>query len=85
MTTHRISATDVDRYKQQLLDQTVLVAPAEAARILAVSERTLHTLVREGELHGYARQKGSRGLRLLASELKSYVESIKISPDTWRE
>jgi excisionase family DNA binding protein len=72
-------------FKREILEQTVLVAPAEAAQILACSERTVHRMVREGDVHAYGRSRGSRGLRLLASELREYVRSIKIGPDTWRE
>ena len=85
MTQERISRQDVLAYKREILEQTVLVAPAEAALILACSERTIHRLVRDGEVHAYGRSKGSRGLRLLASELRSYVASIKIASDAWRE
>jgi excisionase family DNA binding protein len=81
----RITRHDVLAYKQAFLDQTVLVAPAEAAQILACSERTVHRMVREGEVHAYGRAKGSRGLRLLASELRDYVSSIKIDKEVWRE
>lgn len=81
----RITRKDVTAYKLEFLEQTVLVAPAEAASILACSERTVHRLVRDGEVHAYGRSKGSRGLRLLASELREYVRSIKIEKDAWRE
>jgi excisionase family DNA binding protein len=79
----RITRADVVQYKRELLDQTILVAPAEAAQILACSERTVHRLVRDGEVHAYGRSKGSRGLRLLASELREYVRSIKINKEEW--
>ena len=79
----RLTRQDVAAYKRELLDQTMLVAPAEAAQILACSERSVHRLVREGEIHAYGRNRGSRGLRLLASELRRYVDSIKIDKDSW--
>lgn len=81
----RITKQDVLNYKREILEMTVLVAPAEAAMILACSERTVHRLVRDGEVHAYGRSIGSRGLRLLASELRDYVSSIKIDKDVWRE
>ena len=79
----RLTRQDVAAYKRELLDQTMLVAPAEAAQILACSERSVHRLVREGEIHAYGRNRGSRGLRLLASELRRYVDSIKIEKEEW--
>ena len=81
----RITRSDVTTYKREILEQTVLVAPSEAALILSCSERTVHRLVREGEVHGYGRNIGGRGLRLLASELREYVRSIKVDPDVWRK
>lgn len=81
----RITRSDVTTYKREILEQTVLVAPSEAAMILSCSERTVHRLVREGEVHGYGRNIGGRGLRLLASELREYVRSIKIDREVWQE
>ena len=81
----RITRSDVTTYKREILEQTVLVAPSEAALILSCSERTVHRLGRGGEVHGYGRNIGGRGLRLLASELREYVRSIKVDPDVWRK
>ena len=83
--TERITRSDVVAYKREILEQTVLVAPREAAQMLSCSERTVYRLVCEGEVHGYGRNVGSKGLRLLASELREYVRSIKIDRDVWRE
>ena len=83
--TERITRSDVVAYKREILEQTVLVAPREAAQMLSCSERTVYRLVREGEVHGYGRNVGGRGLRLLASELREYVRSIKVDPDVWRK
>lgn len=85
MSTERITRQDVRDYKREILEQTVLVAAAEAAMILSCSERTVFRLAREGEFHAYGRSKGSRGLRFLARELREYVDSIKIDKETWRE
>ena len=81
----RITKTDIQNYKKEFLDGSVLISPDVAAEVLSVSERTVHTLVKDGELHGYARRRGARGLRILASELRDYINSIKIDHDTWRE
>lgn len=83
--TERITRSDVVAYKREILEQTVLVAPREAAQMLSCSERTVYRLVREGEIHAYCRTRGSRGLRILASELREYVASIKIDKERWRE
>ena len=83
--TERITRSDVIAYKREILEQTVLVAPREAAQMLSCSERTVYRLVREGEIHAYCRTRGSRGLRILASELREYVASIKIDKERWRE
>ena len=85
MREERITMRDVREYKREVLDQTVLVTPAVAAEILSVSERTVRRLVRDGEITGYARQRGSRGLRILARELKEYVDSIRVERESWIE
>jgi hypothetical protein len=81
----RITKNDVEIYKREVLERSMLVAPPEAARILACSERTVYDLVRGGYLHGFNRNKGTRGLRILARELQDYVQSIKIDKDKWLE
>lgn len=81
----RITQLDILSYKREILEKTVLVAPREAAAMLSCSERTVHNLVREGEIHAYSKRKGAKGLRFLASELREYVDSIKIDKDRWRE
>ena len=80
----RISRHDLLAYKREILDQTVLVAPPEAAMMLACSERKVYTLVKNGDIHAYGK-RGRSGLRLLASELREYVASIRIDKDAWRE
>ncbi len=81
----RITMTDVQNYKMDILNESVLVSPNVAAEILSCSERTVHTLVRDGDLHGYARNKGTRGLRILARELRDYFDSIKIDKTRWMD
>ena len=76
----RITRKDLDQYKQQILDQTVLVRLDEAAAILAVSPDTVRRRVDAGKLTPYNDDSGrsnSKGLRFLASELREYVTSMK--------
>ena len=82
-TLERITEQDVAVYKREILEQTVLVAPSEAARILSCAERTVRRLVQEGRIHAY--NLPGRPLRLLASELRDYVRSLKIDREKWRE
>lgn len=84
MTRERITRQDITAYKLEIMDQTVLVAAPEAASILSCSERTIFRMVREGDIHAYG-QRGMKGIRFLASELREYVASIKIDRDDWRE
>lgn len=85
MINERITGRDVDDYKREILEQTVLVEPKVAAKMLSCSERTVFNLASEGEFHGYNRNRGGKGMRFLASELRDYVNSIKIDKDWWRE
>ncbi len=84
MIKRHITSQEVALYKQQVLEESVLVRPEVAAEILACSESSVRRLVREGELHGYAKNRGGKGLRILARELQEYVGSIRIEKDWWR-
>jgi hypothetical protein len=81
----RITHSELEAFKRDVLEKSVLVAPAEAARILSCSERKVYDLVRGGDLHGYNKKRGTAGLRLLARELQDYVQSIKIDKNAWLE
>lgn len=85
MTKQRITRLEVEMYKREVLEQSLLVSPKEGAKILSVSERTIYNMVRSGTLHGYSKNRDAKGLRLLAAELVEYVKSIKVDPDEWRE
>ena len=85
MPKERITKHDVDTYKREILEESVLVTPKAAAAMLSCSQRTIHRLVQEGELAGYTRTPRAKGLRLLAAELREYVKSIKVDIDEWRE
>lgn len=81
----RITRLEVEMYKREILESSVLVSPREACKILSCSESKLYGLVKTGRLHGYAQNRGTKGLRILAAELREYVQSIKIDSDIWRE
>jgi hypothetical protein len=81
----RITRLEVELYKREILEQSVLVSPQEARMILACSETKVYRLVQTGRLKGYSENRKSKGLRLLASELRDYVRSIKVDSDEWRE
>lgn len=81
----RITYSEVEAYKREIMEKSVLVTPATAARILDRTERTVHNLIRDGKLHGYTENKRAKGLRLLASELRDYVESLKVKHKEWHE
>lgn len=80
----KISRSDVEMYKQRVLEESVLVSPQEAARILDCGDRKVYDLVRSGRLSGYTENPKRKGLRLLASELRDYVKSMKVDRDEWR-
>lgn len=81
----RITAEDIEAYKRDILDQSVLVKAADAARVLSCSTRKLYNLARDGQIAAYNEQAGMKGMRFLASELRDYVRSLKIDLDSWRE
>lgn len=84
MPREKITRLEVEMYKREILEQSVLVSPKESAKILACSERKVYDLVRSGRLYGYSDNHGKKGLRILAAELRDYVQSMKIDQDEWR-
>ncbi len=85
MPQERITRRDIEAYKRDVMEQSVLVTPRDAAAMLACSTRTVLNLAHEGKLRGYSRNGHSRTLCFLASELKAYVRSIKIDREHWNE
>lgn len=77
MANERITRADVEAYKREILEQTVLVRLDETATILAVSKSTVIRRVEEGRLTPYNDNGGRKGLRFLASELQSYVKEMR--------
>ena len=75
----RITRRDIDAYKRELLEQSVLVRLDEAASIMAVSRSTIIRRIEEGKLTPYNDNgNGNRkGLRFLASELRDYVKQMR--------
>ena len=85
MPRERLTRTEIDSYKREVMEQSVLVTPDDAARILACSPRKIYDMVRAGKLSGYSENIRAKGLRLLAADLQHYVRSIKVDKDKWYE
>ena len=88
MIKERITRQDIDAYKREILEQTVVVTMQAAAQMLACSTSTVRSLVREGRIGQYTRHDHGRpcaGTRILASELREYVRSIRVTGDRWNE
>jgi len=81
----RITRADIDGFKREILEQSVLVRGPEAARVLACSTRKIYDLAREGKLTAYNERHGVKGVRFLAADLRDYVRQLKIDTDKWRE
>lgn len=78
----RITAAEIDAYKREILETTVLVRIDEAAVMLAVHPRTVRRLVDERRIAPYNDGQRRNGIRFLASELQAYVREMR---DTLRE
>lgn len=88
MTKERITRQEIDSYKREILEQTVVVTLQDAARILACSTSTVRSLVREGHISQHNRHGHGRpcaGTRILAAELREYVRSIRVDREKWGE
>lgn len=73
----RITRMDIETYKREILDRTVLVSLEDAAQIMAVSPRTLRRRVDEGLLPIYSDTPDRGNIRFLASELSEYVRRMR--------
>ena len=88
MIKERITRQDIEVYKREVLEQTVVVTIQDAAKILSCSTSTVRSLVREGYIGQYTRHEHGRpcaGTRILASELREYVRSIRVGVGKWNE
>jgi predicted DNA-binding transcriptional regulator AlpA len=77
MVHERITRKEIEQYKREVLEQSVLIRLDEAAAIMAVSRSTVIRRVEEGKLIPYNDNHTRKGLRFLASELREYVRNMK--------
>lgn len=77
-----ITRNEVEAYKREILEATVLVRIEVAAKIMDCSTDKIGRLIKDGRLRCY-NESMNRGLRVKASELKQYVKSIQIDPQDW--
>lgn len=81
-----ITRNDVEKYKREILDQVVMVRMPEVASALGCSKSSAYSLVREGQLTGHTRDGDiKKGIRVLASELRDYVKTMRIDKNKWNE
>ena len=78
MTKVRITMEEIDVYKREILETTVLVSKDAAAVMLAVHPRTIERMVEEKRLTPYNDGQRRNGLRFLASDLQSYVREMRL-------
>lgn len=78
MIKQRITLEEVAAYKRDIMEKSVLVDLSTVAEVLSVTPRTVRSYVRSGKIQAYSQSPGSRGLRVLASDLRDYVKSIRL-------
>ena len=81
MVNERITRKEINDYKREILEQTVLVSLSETAIILAVSESTVSRRAAEGRLVPYTDNSTRKGIRFLASDLRQYVRDMREQAD----
>ena len=74
----RITRDEIDNYKREILESSVLVRLDEAAAILAVHKSTVVRRVEEGRLTPYNDNGNQKGVRFLAAELQRYVREMRL-------
>lgn len=77
MVRETITRAEIDAYKREVLERTVLVGIEDAASMLAVSTRTIRRRVEEGMLSVYSDTADRSNIRFLASELREYVRRMR--------
>jgi len=77
MIKERITRSEIDAYKREVLEQSVLVRLDEAAAILAVHPRTVLRRVETGAITPYNDNTTRKNVRFLASELQRYVKEMR--------
>ncbi|MDO8945043.1 MAG: hypothetical protein Q7U75_17815 [Desulfobacterales bacterium] len=73
----RITRQEIDDYKREILNKSVLVTLDDAAAMLSVSPRTLRRRVEEGMIATYSDTPDRENTRFLASELSEYVRRMR--------
>lgn len=77
MVRETITRAEIDAYKREILERSVLVNIDDAAAMLSVSTRTLRRRVDEGMIAVYSDTADRANVRFLASELREYVRRMK--------
>ena len=77
MVKEMITRSEIDAFKREVLERSVLVSLEDASAILAVSTSTLRRRVREGLLPTYSDTADRANPRFLASELQNYVKRMR--------
>lgn len=72
-----ITRAEIDAYKREILEQSILITIDDAAAMLAVSTRTIKRRVDEGLLATYSDTPDRENTRFLASELRDYVRRMR--------
>lgn len=79
---HYITRADAIAYRREILDQCSLVKLETAAVILDCSPKKLQRLVEAGHLAAYNEGRHA-GIRFKASDLREYVQGLKIPTEAW--
>lgn len=77
MTKVKITRIEIEAYKREILEESVLIGEREAAAILSISTSTLRRRVEEGRIPVYSDNSTRRHLRFLAIELRNYVQEMR--------
>ena len=77
MAKERITRQDIENYKREILEQTVLIRLEDVATILSVSQSTVLRRVESKELVSYNDNRTNKNIRFLASDLRHYVNQMK--------
>lgn len=84
MTPRKITTSDIDDVKRQVIMQALSFDVKTAAKILSYSERKVLDRIKDGKLIARSDKPGSKGVVVSAESLAKYAKEIEIPVEFWQ-
>ena len=84
MTPRKITGSDIDSVKRDIITRALSFDVKTAASILGYSERKVLDRIKDGKLVARSDKPGSKGVVVSATSLMEYAEGIEIPVEFWQ-